>query len=332
MASLLKLEGLNKTYRGGSFFRPAHTEAVREVDLQIEAGEIVAILGESGSGKSSLGRLIARLESADKGRVLIDGDAPPPTRWGGMQLAYRRQVQMVFQDAYASLNPVHPIGHAIARAIKLHQQLDDNATLVQVIALLDQVGLSPGAAFYEKYPHELSGGQRQRVAIARALAVKPKLIVADEPTSMLDVSIRMDILNLIKQLRDERGLSVVLITHDLPSAWYVSDRLVILHAGEIVESGPTAAIVERPRHPYTQLLLRVAGQRVNGVHRIEQRAPGNQRSRGACTFAARCPHGDESCRSRHPDLVALTPTHSVRCPKLPEFDMEALHGRPRFSS
>lgn len=318
MEPLLELQGITKTFASGSVFRRGKALfALEKVDFVLHTGEILGILGESGSGKSTLGRVIARLTQHSGGELKLKGLEPMGPRVKSTPFDYRARVQMVFQDAYASLNPVHKISHPLERALKLHQPGSPSALRAKAASILDQVGLRPGEVFLEKYPHELSGGQRQRVAIARALAVEPDLIVADEPTSMLDVSIRMDVLNLIRSLRDERQLSVILITHDLPSAWYVTDRLAVLYAGQVVEEGPTRAITAQPAHPYTHLLLRVSAERIIST---QKRAVGQAlrfaqlRETSGCLFAARCPYVDAGCREKVPDLQQIPGTkRRVRC-------------------
>lgn len=209
----------------------------------MERGEVVALVGESGSGKSTLGRVLVGMERADGGEIRFDGSLDAP----------QRRAQMVFQDPFASLNPVHTVLHHVERPLALRRVADPRG---EATALLASVGLS--AEMVRRKPHELSGGQRQRVVLARALAADPELLVADEPTSMLDVSIRKGVLELLVSLARERQLGVLLVTHDLASARAVSDRVVVLYKGEIVEEGRAADVVDRPRHPYTRTLVEAA--------------------------------------------------------------------------
>ncbi len=248
---LLSVRGLSRRFHvRESLWRTKTVYAVRDVSFDVRRGESVALVGESGSGKSTTARMIARLLAPSEGEILLDG---APAASG---LAYRRRVQMIFQDPFSSLNPVHRIGYHIERPLLRHGFAADRAEAARrTCSLLETVGLSPGADVARKYPHELSGGQRQRVAIARALAVEPDLILADEPTSMLDVSIRVGVLNLLRDLKERRGIAFLYITHDLASARYFADRTMVMRNGEIVEHGPSARVMDAPEHPYTRLLL-----------------------------------------------------------------------------
>jgi len=259
--ALLEARQLVKVFRsagGAGSAGSATPRAVDDVSFQLAAGEIVALVGESGSGKSTVLRLLAGLEAPSSGEVWLGG-APGLGPRRGPSLAFRRRVQIVLQDPFASLNPVHTVAHHLERALLGHRLAVAAAALLgQQLALLEQVGLAPASDFLPRRPHELSGGQRQRVAIARALAVEPEVILADEPTSMLDVSVRAGILNLLSDLKRERGLSILLVTHDLASARYVADRILVLDAGRIVESGPTEELLRAPAHPKTRQLLAAA--------------------------------------------------------------------------
>lgn len=235
--------------------RRASVQALRDVSFHVDHGEIVGLIGASGCGKSTLARIILRLENADSGELWLNGR---DVLRGHSRLgfsAYRSLVQMIFQDPFASLNPAHDIAYHLERPLLRHGLVTRAELQKRIYELLQMVGLTPVERMARAYPYALSGGQRQRVAIARALAVNPKLIVADEPTSMLDVSIRMDILNLLARLRREQGLGLLLITHDLASARYLTDRLIVLNQGVIVESGSTESVITNPGDPYTALLL-----------------------------------------------------------------------------
>ena len=228
--------------------------ALDGVDLTLHRGEILALVGRTGSGKSTLARVIARLETSTAGRLLLEGRNVLVEEPRRASRSYRRRVQMVFQDPFASLNPAHTVGHALGRALAVHRGTVDRADIAAEAAeLLDAVGLEP--ELLGARPHELSGGQRQRVAIARALACEPEVLVADEPTSMLDAPLRAGILDLLLRLREERGLSILYITHDLASARYLADTTAVLQAGRLVETGPTAELMKHPAHPCTRLLM-----------------------------------------------------------------------------
>jgi peptide/nickel transport system ATP-binding protein len=250
----LEARDLRKVFRSRNGLRVTRLQAVRDVSFTIAAGRTVALVGESGSGKSTIARMIAKLEHPTRGEVLIDG---VPSANHGRELArYRREVQMVFQDPFASLNPFHTIRHHIERPIRIHQpRLGSREVDARVLELLDRVQLSGSKRFAESRPHELSGGQRQRVAIARALAPGARFIVADEPVSMLDVSIRLGVLNLLADLQREQQLGVLYITHDLATARHFSDEILVMLRGEIVERGDSDTVILHPRHDYTKLLL-----------------------------------------------------------------------------
>jgi len=284
--------------------RPAgrtFVHAVEDVSLALPPAQVTAVVGESGSGKSTLARMLARLISPTTGDLLLDGHSA-----SGARRQYARQVQMVLQDPFASLNPVHDVRYHLARPLLAHG-LAGRAELDEVIiGLLERVALTPGSQYLRKFPHELSGGQRQRVAIARALAVRPRVLLADEPVSMLDVSIRLGLLNLLGALRDEDGLGILYITHDIASARYLADEVIVMYAGQVVESGPVEVVTDHPAHPYTQLLLSAAPD-------PERVTPPVLRGRGAppslvtppagCRFHPRCPHAMTICAERTPPML-----------------------------
>jgi ABC-type glutathione transport system ATPase component len=244
----LELAHVTKRYRlrgaGGML-------ALDDVSLSLTSGETVALVGQSGSGKSTIAKIITQLEKATSGAVLLDG-TPIPTRGRGLR-RYRQTVRMVFQDPFASLNPYHTIRHHIERPLRLDHVVPADQVETETWRLLDRVHLDP-AEVIDRRPHELSGGQRQRVAIARALASRPALLVADEPVSMLDVSIRLGVLNLLADLQREQDLGVLYITHDLATARHFSDRILVLHHGVVVEQGPADDVILRPQHEYTRAL------------------------------------------------------------------------------
>ena len=253
----LEVQGLTKRFpmRSGSIFHRQYIEAVSDVSFTLEAGKITALVGESGSGKSTVARVLSRLYEPTSGSIVYDGEDVAKRLGRRALLEYRSQVQMIFQDPFGSLNPVKRIEHHIARPLRIHGLSSRGEVHGQVLELLALVGLVPAEEVAQKYPHQLSGGQRQRVAIARALAVKPSVILADEPISMLDVSIRIGILNLALQLKREFGIAFLYITHDIASARYVADDVLVMYRGRIVEQGPTDSVLLDPRHAYTQMLL-----------------------------------------------------------------------------
>lgn len=254
-SSAIEVRGLNKDFKLRRGTRSSVLHAVVDANIVIEAGRTVALVGESGSGKSTIARIIAKLETPTSGEVLLDGK-PTPVR-GAALAAYRQQVQMVFQDPFASLNPFHSIAHHIERPIRIHHpRLSGEEVRARAIDLLERVQLGP--AYLNRRPHELSGGQRQRVAIARALAPGARFIVADEPVSMLDVSIRVGVLNLLAELQRSEGLGVLYITHDLATARHFSDEILVMYRGHIVERGPADEVILNPQHEYTQKLREAA--------------------------------------------------------------------------
>ncbi|MBK7820723.1 MAG: ABC transporter ATP-binding protein [Tessaracoccus sp.] len=254
---VLSARNLEKVFTIGGLFSTKKVRALGGVNLDIAHGEIVALVGESGSGKSTFARLVARLEQPTGGTFLFEGEDIMKTQARRAKKEYRSAVQMIFQDPFGSLNPVHRIGHFLERPLLLHGATRGGAALEAAKErLMEKVDLP--AELLHRYPHELSGGQRQRIAIARALAVNPRLILADEPTSMLDVSVRIGVLNLMRKLCVEQGISMLYITHDLASARYLADRIVVMFAGEFVEGGESMELLANPQHPYTRLLISAA--------------------------------------------------------------------------
>jgi peptide/nickel transport system ATP-binding protein len=231
-----------------------HTlHGVRDVSFSLYRGAVVALVGESGSGKSTAARLLAGQERLTSGAIKLDGKPVAVTSRGDFR-HYKSRVQYVFQDPFASLNPVHTVRYHLERPVKLHRGKDID-TDSEVAALMEQVRLTPATQFLAKYPYELSGGQRQRVSFARALAARPGVLLADEPVSMLDVSIRLEMLSLLDDLRHRFSLAMLYITHDIASARYFADEILVMYAGEIVERGPAEEVTQQPAHPYTQLLV-----------------------------------------------------------------------------
>ena len=255
---ILEVQNLSKTFQGSGLFAKSEVEVVKNVNFEVFQGEIVALVGESGSGKSTIARLISRLIRPTSGNILLDGRNTRISEARKVPLEYRKAVQMVFQDPFASLNSVHTVYHHLSRPLT-RQNLYDKKTISKMInQSLEEVGLSPGKDFAKKFPHEMSGGERQRVAIARALCIEPKIIIADEPTSMLDVSIRMEILEIFAKLRIEKNLTIIFITHDLASARYLADRILVLSKGTLVEQNKAEDLIKNPESSYTKKLVRAA--------------------------------------------------------------------------
>jgi peptide/nickel transport system ATP-binding protein len=255
--SVLEVRGLGKSFPiGGALsLRRQQLHAVDDVSFTLRPGVVTALVGESGSGKSTVARMLSRLYPPSSGTIVFGGKDVSDVRRKRAVLAYRAQVQMIFQDPFASLNPVKRIDHHLKRPLLIHGICSRSEVDERVCDLLQRVGLVPPEEIAAKYPHQLSGGQRQRVAIARALAVEPSVILCDEPISMLDVSIRIGILNLILQLKRELQIAFLYITHDIASARYVADEVIVMYRGRIVEQGPTDAVLQAPQHAYTRLLL-----------------------------------------------------------------------------
>jgi peptide/nickel transport system ATP-binding protein len=256
-APVMEARSLSRSFSvASSFWGGRQTlRAVDDVDLVLRRGRVSALVGESGSGKSTVARLLCRLYTPTAGSIVLENEDVTRLRGRRRVRAFRSQVQMIFQDPFASLNPVRRVDHHIARPLRIHRIVPDDEVTARVHELLESVGLVPAEAVAAKHPHELSGGQRQRVAIARALAAQPKVLLADEPISMLDVSIRLGILNLVLELKEREQIALLYITHDLASARYVSDEIYVMYRGRIVEHGPTDDVLRDPLHAYTKLLL-----------------------------------------------------------------------------
>lgn len=311
----LELVGVHKWFVQGS--RTAHI--LRGATLTVGAGEIVALVGESGSGKSTLARTIMRLYAPEQGVMRFDGR--DVTRITGRALrAYRERVQMVFQDPFASLNPTHSVGTILRRSLPpSRRNLSGRQRDELFREVLSQVGLTPPDNFLQQFPHELSGGQRQRVALARSLAGRPDLVLADEPVSMLDVSLRLGVLNLMLSLNEEYGIGYLYITHDLASARYVASRIAVMYAGEVVEEGPAERIVEDAKHPYTQLLIQAApdpGRR--GVGELDEAVfvgepPNLAQEIPGCPFQFRCQAVHDRCRTEVPEMIDVGGEQRVKC-------------------
>ena len=322
-STTLEARGLSIRFegRGGPVAR-----AVDGVDLSVRAGEILALVGESGSGKTTLARALLGLERPAAGEVLLDGK-PLDRSTRGLR-AFRRRVQLVLQDPAGALNPRHTVYDSVAEGIRLHR-LDssdpEGRTEAQLVAgALSSAGLRPPERLFLRYPHELSGGQRQRVLIAGALAMAPQLLVADEPVSSLDASIRGEVLALLLSLREQLGLGVLVVTHDLGLAWNIADRIAVMYLGRIVEAGPTEDVLRDPQHPYTKALLSVVPE-IDHVEPVvlTGEVPDPTRIPGGCRFHPRCPalaDGSaaaagvaDACRGTVLDVVPTGEGHHVAC-------------------
>jgi peptide/nickel transport system ATP-binding protein len=315
---ILEARDLTRVFRVGGFADRHDLHAVDDANFVINEAEIVALVGESGSGKSTIARLLAQIYKPTAGEILFDGRPLTSLRSRADQMRYRAAVPMVFQDPFSSLNPSYPVSHGILRGLKLHRpELDAEARQAEAERVAEVVGLSPAVEALEKYPYEMSGGQRQRIGFAQALAYRPKVILADEPVSMLDISIRIGLLNVMAKLRDDEGVSLLYITHDIASARYVADRMMVMYAGRVVESGPVEDVLQAPMHPYTQLLVAaVPDPRAKLTVTAEQAAgepPKVIDPKPGCRFADRCPLVQEVCRKVTPPLLQLEPGHEVAC-------------------
>jgi oligopeptide transport system ATP-binding protein len=308
MPTLLEVDDLGKAFASasGSGLRPnrARVQAVDGVSFSLADGEVLGVVGESGSGKSTLGRLIARLIKPDRGRILLKGREI--TGLGGRELrTIRRHIQLVFQDSYGSLNPRMTAKATIGYPLRIGG-VNGGETAERVALLAGAVGLT--AEQLDRYPHQLSGGQRQRVGIARALALRPSLIIADEPVSALDVSTQAQILNLLRKVRIEFGVAFLFITHDLAVARYLSDRLLVMYAGRVVEVGPVSTVFDDPAHPYTRALLQAAtlsesSGEASGIPVLEGDPPDPASLPLGCKFAPRCPFAQPLCAEVEPHLL-----------------------------
>lgn len=293
--------------------------AVDDVSLSVEKGESVGVVGESGCGKSTLAKAVLGLVPRTSGDARVDGEDAGLLKGAALK-AFRRKAQLIFQDPYASLNPRMTIGDALREVLKVHRIGEPSGMNARVAELLESVGLDD--SYMNRYPHEFSGGQRQRIGIARALAVEPTLLIADEPVSALDVSVQVQILNLMISLREKLNLSYLFIAHDLAVVRYVCDRIVVMYLGRIVESAPAEELFENPRHPYTKALIAAVPDVAAGLAAREQGrqsralkgdAPSPLEKISGCAFHPRCSYATDRCREEMPEEVEIGATHHASC-------------------
>jgi oligopeptide/dipeptide ABC transporter ATP-binding protein len=317
--NLMELTNLRKLFpiKGGLFSETKYVHALDGVTLSLAKGEVLAVVGESGCGKSTLALTLLNLEKPTEGKIIFNTkDVTNPK--GAEVKALRRNVQMIFQDPYESLDPTMTVAELVAEPLVIHKLFKTRAERVaKVKEALEDVGLSPAESYMSRYPHELSGGQRQRVVIASALVLEPELLIADEPVSMLDVSIRADILNLLSDLQKNKGISFIFITHDLSTAASFANRIAVMYLGRIVEIGTTHEVLKSPQHPYTKALLSVspvANPRLRRKRQILEGDPPNPiHLPKGCRFAPRCPVVINQCKEVDPRLEAMNASHEVAC-------------------
>jgi peptide/nickel transport system ATP-binding protein len=329
MTAILTAKGLRREFvtKKPFFGAPTVVKAVDGVDLEIQKGETFAIVGESGCGKSTLARLLVRLIDPTEGEVWYEGTDIAHIPADGMR-ALRRDLQFVFQDPFSSLNPRMTVGALIEEPLRAHGIGDAIERRQRVAELLTRVGLTPAHA--DRFPHEFSGGQRQRIGIARALATGPKVLIGDEPVSALDVSIQAQVINILEDLKEEFGLTLVIIAHDLAVIRHMADRVAVMYLGEIVEVAPAADLFAGPRHPYTEALLAAIPIASVGARRAETRLSGDLPNPidppSGCRFHTRCPYAENRCAQSRPTLSPAGDGRAVACHRAEELQLSGLAG------
>jgi len=323
METILKVENLKKYFPVKRTILETlrkepqkYVKAVDGISFEVKKGETLALIGESGCGKTTTGRVILRLIEPTDGKIIFDGVDITQLDYEALR-PYRRRMQMVFQDPYASLSPRMKIGDAIAHPLLIHNLATKEEAREMALKMLRRVGLTPEEEFYERYPHHLSGGQRQRVVIARAMILKPEFVVADEAVSMIDVSMRASILELLESFKKEYHLSMLFITHDIAVARLIADRIAVMYLGKIVEVGPTEEVLKNPVHPYTMALIQAVPSIVKREKKkrieITGEVPNAVNPPSGCRFHPRCPLMAEECRTKEPKLIEISKGHFVAC-------------------